>query len=84
MTPEDGQLEVAILHLLRGRRAGVTACPSEVARSISQDGWRELMPAIRATARTLAEAGTIEVVQRGQVLDAHGTWRGPIRLRLRQ
>lgn len=84
MVPNDEQIRAAILQLLQQRAAGITACPSEVARSLSQDGWRDLMPIVRAAARGLAEAGVIEITQRGQTLPAAGTWRGPIRLRLRR
>lgn len=82
MAPNDEHIRAAILGLLQQRAAGGTACPSEVARSLRQDGWRDLLPAVRAAARRLAEAGAIEVTQRGQPLPADGSWRGPIRLRL--
>lgn len=39
------------------------------------------MPATRAAAKTLADAGQIEVTQKGNVVDV-ATVKGPIRLRL--
>jgi hypothetical protein len=74
------ELERAIGALLDRRAAGATICPSEAARAVAPDGWRELMPAARAAAGRLAAQGTIEVTQGGAVVDV-ATARGPVRLR---
>ena len=74
------RLERAIDALLHDRRAGATICPSEAARAVDPDGWRELMPAARAAASRLAAAGQVEVTQRGEVVDV-ATARGPVRVR---
>jgi len=76
----DARLERAIGALLDDRRAGATICPSEAARAVDPDGWRELMPAARAAAGRLAAAGQVEVTQRGEVVDV-ATARGPVRVR---
>jgi Protein of unknown function (DUF3253) len=76
----DARLERAIDVLLDDRRAGATICPSEAARAVDPDGWRELMPAARAAAGRLAAAGQVEVTQRGEVVDV-ATARGPVRVR---
>ena len=76
----DARLEQAIDVLLDDRRAGATICPSEAARAVDPDGWRELMPAARAAAGRLAAAGQVEVTQRGEVVDV-ATARGPVRVR---
>jgi len=78
----DGKIVETILALLRSRPPVATICPSEVARALTAEAWRPLMPAVRDAARSLARAGRIEVCQRGAVLDPDGEWRGPIRLRL--
>jgi hypothetical protein len=78
----DAQLEQAIDALLDDRRAGATICPSEAARAVDPQGWRELMPAARAAAGRLAAAGQVEVTQRGEVADV-ATARGPVRVRRR-
>jgi len=71
----------AILDLLADRDPGRTICPSEAARVLGgDDGFRPLMPVVRDAARTLADAGRIEVTQRGRRVDID-TARGPIRLR---
>jgi hypothetical protein len=76
----DRALERAIEVLLEERRAGTTICPSEAARAVDPDGWRELMPAARAAAGRLAAGGEVEVTQRGEVVDV-ATARGPVRIR---
>ncbi len=78
----DRRLEQAIAGLLDGRRPGATICPSEAARAVDGDGWRDLMPAARAAAGRLADAGTVEVTQGGEVVDV-ATARGPVRIRRR-
>ncbi len=80
MVDVDGRLERAIDALLADRRAGATICPSEAARAVDPEGWRELMPAARAAAGRLAAAGQVEVTQRGEVVDV-ATARGPVRVR---
>jgi hypothetical protein len=79
----DARLEQAIDALLDDRRPGATICPSEAARAVDPEGWRELMPAARAAAGRLAAAGQVEVTQRGEVVDV-ATARGPVRVRRRQ
>ena len=76
----DRALERTIDTLLAERRAGTTICPSEAARAVDPDGWRELMPAARAAAGRLAAGGQVEVTQRGEVVDV-ATARGPVRIR---
>src|SRR3954469_14704497 len=76
----DRALEQTIGALLDQRRPGTTICPSEAARAVDAEGWRELMPAARAAAGRLAAAGEVEVTQRGTVVDV-ATAGGPVRIR---
>jgi uncharacterized protein DUF3253 len=76
----DRALEQAIGALLDQRRPEVSLCPSEAARAVDPERWRELMPAARAAAGRLAAAGEVEVTQRGAVVDVAGA-RGPVRVR---
>lgn len=62
--------------------AGATICPSEAARSIGVDGWRELMEPTRAAARRLVADPVVDITQGGVVVDP-STAKGPIRIRLR-
>ncbi len=80
MEDVDRALERTIDALLDERRAGTTICPSEAARAVDPDGWRELMPAARAAAGRLAASGEVEVTQRGEAVDV-ATARGPVRIR---
>lgn len=77
---DDRRLEVAILELLARRAGEATICPSEAARAVFPDGWREHMEEARRAARRLVAAGAIEITQGGRVVDP-STAKGPVRLR---
>jgi hypothetical protein len=81
--PLDAELERTIVALLHRRAAGATICPSEAARAVGGDAWRDLMDDARAAARRLAAGGTVVVTQRGRVVDP-STARGPVRIRLQR
>ena len=76
----DQRLESAIGDLLAARARSATICPSEAARRVDPDGWRELMEPARMAARRLVDRGELEIVQGGKVVDP-STAKGPIRLR---
>ena len=76
----DARLERTIGELLDRRRPEASICPSEAARAVDPDNWRELMPSARAAAGRLVAAGEVEVTQGGEVVDVT-TARGPIRIR---
>lgn len=78
---EGEALERAIIELLRERRPDATICPSEAARRVLPDAWRDRTEDTRAAARRLAARGEIEITQKGRPVDP-STARGPIRLRL--
>ncbi len=80
-TPSGADLERAILVLLRARAVGATICPSEAAREVDPENWRDLMEASRSAARRLVDAGSIEITQQGRPVDPSSA-RGPIRHRL--
>lgn len=82
VTATDRRLEQAVLDLLEARAAASTICPSEAARAVGGDGWRELMEPARRAARRLVAAGAVEITQKGRVVDP-STARGPIRVRRR-
>ncbi len=67
--------------LARERAPAKTICPSDAARAVGGDQWRDLMEQARDIARDLASAGEVEIMQRGEVLDPDAQWRGPIRVR---
>lgn len=73
------RLAAAIRTLLRHRDVDKTICPSDAARVVGGEDWRSLMPLARAVAAELAEAGVVEVRQRGEAVDL-ATAKGPVRL----
>ena len=80
MTASDRQLEAKIRELLDARSRDSTICPSDVARAMSENEWRELMEPVRRAARRLVDAGEVEITQKGSVV-APSTAKGPIRIR---
>ncbi|MFG6446226.1 DUF3253 domain-containing protein [Microbacterium sp. P06] len=78
----DDDLEAAILELLDKRAATSTICPSDAARAVGGEQWRDQMDAARAAARRLEAAGVVDITQGGEVVDPL-TARGPIRIRKR-
>ena len=76
---EIERLTAAICGLLAARSGSI--CPSEAARLVGGDAWRDLMEPAREAARVLARAGEVEITQRGAVLDPDEVWRGPVRIR---
>ncbi|WP_461171750.1 DUF3253 domain-containing protein [Arthrobacter sp. Z1-9] len=76
----DRQLEAAILGLLAARAATSTICPSDAARAVGDENWRDLMEPARRAARRLVDAGEVEITQGGSVVDP-ATAKGPIRIR---
>lgn len=76
----DRQLEASILDLLAARAATSTICPSEAARAVGDENWRDLMEPARRAARRLVDAGEVEITQGGSVVDP-ATAKGPIRIR---
>ncbi|MEX8057205.1 MULTISPECIES: DUF3253 domain-containing protein [Microbacterium] len=70
----------SIRELLAARDAGKTICPSEAARAVGGDDWRDLMQSARDAAHSLVELGEVEVTQKGEVVDVN-TARGPVRIR---
>lgn len=74
------KLEAAILELLDARTGHDSICPSEAARKIAPDDWRDLMEATRMAARRLANRNQVEITQKGKAVDPT-SFRGPVRLR---
>lgn len=73
--------EEAILALAAARGADKSICPSEAARALDAEGWRRLMPAVRAAAVDLAKAGRIVILRKGKPVDPEA-FKGVYRLAL--
>jgi len=65
--------------LLDQRGEGKTVCPSEVARKLGGEGWRDLMEPVREVAAERSDAGELEVTRAGKRVDPRNPG-GPIRL----
>lgn len=78
-TPELRERAASSIRELLRQRNGKTICPSETARVIGGDGWRDLMPMVRDVAVGLVDEGQVIVQQKGEEVDIT-TARGPIRL----
>lgn len=76
VTRQDEELEAVIWQLLEGRARSATVCPSEAARQLGGEQWRELME----PARRMVADGRVQITQNGRVVDP-STARGPIRIR---
>lgn len=75
------RLAAAIRTLLRHRDTGKTICPSDAARVVGGEDWRDAMGPARSVARQLASDGWLEVLQQGEPI--HEPKEGAIRLRKR-
>ncbi|HEX5858013.1 MAG TPA: DUF3253 domain-containing protein [Microbacterium sp.] len=78
----DRLLESTILELLSRRAPTSTICPSDAARAVGGEEWRDLMEPARQAAQRLVAAGDVDITQGGEVVDG-ATARGPIRIRRR-
>ncbi|WIB76730.1 DUF3253 domain-containing protein [Curtobacterium sp. MCPF17_002] len=76
----DRALEQRIDELLAARARSSSICPSEVARALDPDDWRDLMEPARRAARRMVARGEVEITQHGVVIDP-STAKGPIRIR---
>ena len=76
----DLELEETIAALLAARANTATICPSDAARAIGGEAWRDLMEPARRAARRMVARGELQITQGGVVVDP-STAKGPIRLR---
>ncbi|MGU3409646.1 DUF3253 domain-containing protein [Microbacterium sp. M1A1_1b] len=76
----DRHLERIIDQLLDARARTSSICPSDAARAIGGDDWRDLMEPARRAARRMVARGEVEITQGGSVVDP-STAKGPIRIR---
>lgn len=76
----DRTLERTIDGLLDARAATSSICPSDAARAIGGEDWRDLMEPARRAARRMVARGEVEITQGGNVIDP-STAKGPIRIR---
>jgi hypothetical protein len=76
------RLRAAILALAQHRGPNSSICPSDAARAVGGQDWRDLTAQSRSIAFALARDGEVEITQRGAVVDPDQPARGPIRIRV--
>lgn len=79
---EKQEIAQEILTMCKSRGAAKTICPSEVARKLYPDNWRDQMDIVRAVAFKLAKDNRIAVTQKGKAITDYTNIKGPIRLRI--
>lgn len=79
----EQRLREAIVRMARERGPAKSICPSDAARAVGGEHWRDHMEQARDAARELARNGEVEITQGGEVVDPDADWRGPIRIRAR-
>lgn len=82
MIDQADVIKAAHLRFAEARGTACTYCPSEVAREIFLESWREQMDNVRQVADNLVESKHLVVLQKGKVISEKATEaKGPIRLR---
>jgi hypothetical protein len=74
-------IEDAIFRLLAEAGPGKSIDPASVAKTLDAEGWRRLLPKVRAEAVGLARQGRLVITRHGKPADPD-TFRGVYRLRL--
>ena len=80
--PTDDELAQVIRDLLAQRAPDSTICPSDAARAVGGEHWRDLMDPVRRVAARMVLDGEVVVTQRGEAVDPAAA-RGAIRIRRR-
>lgn len=73
------EVEETILELVDERGPEKTICPSEAARAVDEEEWRDRMEEIRRAAGRLRARGELEVTRGGEPVEPWDPG-GPIRL----
>jgi hypothetical protein len=73
-------IEDAIFAALAELAPGKSVAPEAVARAVDPEGWRRLLPQVRATAVGLARQGRLVILRHGKPADPD-TLKGVYRLR---
>lgn len=74
-------VSATILVLAAERGNDKTICPSEVARMLWPDEWRNHMEEVRLAALALRDEGKVQISQKGREVTDNKV-KGPIRIRI--
>ncbi|WP_101848039.1 DUF3253 domain-containing protein [Zhihengliuella sp. ISTPL4] len=70
----------ATIRALTRKRAESSICPSDVARTVGGEDWRDRMPEVRRVTADLASRDLVVVTQKGEPVRIEEA-RGPVRIR---
>ncbi len=73
-------IEDMIFNLLSDLDPGKSISPEQVARTLDAEGWRRVLPQVRATAVGLARQGRLVITRHGKPADPD-SFKGVYRLR---
>jgi hypothetical protein len=76
----SASIEAVILERLAALAPGKSVSPEEVARAVDPEGWRRLLPQVRATAVGLARQGRLVITRHNKPADPD-SFKGVYRLR---
>ncbi len=78
---EDGRRErlASTIRTLLRHRDGTTICPSDAARVVGGEAWRDVVPLAREVAHELVTQDVVVVQQKGVAVDVREA-RGPVRI----
>lgn len=80
-TPEESAERIAAaIRTLTRKREGSSICPSDVARAVGGEAWRNRMDEVRRVTAALADRDEVVVTQKGEPVDIASA-RGPVRIR---
>ena len=74
-------IEDTLFALLAATPAGKTISPEDVAKTMDPEGWRRMLPKVRAEAVGLARQGKLVITRHNKPADP-GKFKGVYRLRL--
>jgi hypothetical protein len=74
-------VEDTLLAMLADLPPGKSLSPEDVARAVDAEGWRRLLPQVRAVARGLARQDKLVILRHNKPADPN-TFKGVYRLRL--
>ena len=74
-------IEDMLLSLLADLAPGKSVSPETVARAVDAEGWRRILPRVKAEAIGLARQGKIVITRHGKPADPN-SFKGVYRLRL--
>jgi DNA polymerase III delta prime subunit len=75
------KIEATILSTARDRGAEKSTCPSEIARTLFPENWRNHMNDVREVAIDLHNKGSVLITQKGMPVDVKHI-KGPVRIKI--